>query len=120
MEKSMLDKTLDFILGKNYAKHLLWIFIIAFILRIITAVNLGPNADEMLHATHAIDIIKSGLIQVMDQDPVWFYITDIFFRIFNVGMLSSRIFSVITGSLSAFIVYLITVEIFNNRKLAFI
>ncbi len=120
MAKSFLDKTLDFIFSKNYIKHLIWIFILAFILRTIIAVNLGPNADEMLHATHSIDIIKSGLIQVMDQDPVWFYITDIFFRIFNVSMLSSRIFSVITGSLSAVVIYLVAVEIFNNRKLAFI
>ena len=120
MEKSLLDKILDFIFSKTYVKHLLWIFIIAFILRVIVAINLGPNADEMLHATHAIDIIKSRLLQIMDQDPVWFYITDIFFRLFNVSMLSGRIFSVITGSLSAIVIYLITVEIFNNRKLAFI
>ncbi|MBS3134655.1 glycosyltransferase family 39 protein [Candidatus Woesearchaeota archaeon] len=120
MEKSMLDKTLDFILGKNYAKHLLWIFIIAFILRIITAVNLGPNADEMLHATHSIDIIKSGLIEVMDQDPVWFYITDVFFRFLGVSMLSSRIFAVISGSLSAIMIYLITAEIFKNKKIALV
>ncbi len=115
MAKDEISKILDFIFRKNHAKYLLLLFVIAFILRSIAALNIAPNADEMLHATHAIDIIKANVLQIMDQDPVWFYMTDIGFRIFGVNMFSGRFLSILFGSLSIFPLYLLGKELFNRR-----
>ena len=67
MKVNLLDKILNFIFSKNNTKYLLLLFIAGFILRSIIAINRAPNADEMVYATHAIDIIKSGLLQEMTK-----------------------------------------------------
>lgn len=115
MKFDLLDKTLNFVFSKNNTKYLLLLFIAGFILRSIIAINLPPNADEMVYATHAIDIIKSGLLQEMHGLPIWFYLTDIAYRIFGVSLFSGRFLSIFFGSLSIIILYLLSKEFFSKR-----
>jgi len=112
---NILDKTLNFIFSKNNAKYLLLFFIIGFILRSIIAINLSPNADEMVYATHAIDIIKSGLLQEMHGLPIWFYLTDLAYRIFGVNLFSGRFLSILFGALSPIILYFLSREFFSRK-----
>ena len=93
--KNYIDKILDFVFSKNNVKYLIILFVIAFILRIIAANNLAPNADEMVHGTHALGIIESKKLQIMDQDAVWFYLTDLFYRIFGENLIGLRFMSIL-------------------------
>src|SRR3989344_9695485 len=120
MEKrDYLDNVLDFIFTKNNVKYLVILFLIGFILRAIVASNLAPNADEMLHAPHAINFINSGKLQIMDQDPIWFFLTDLSYKIFGVSLFSARFLAVLFGSLSIIVLYLLT-SLLYNKKLALI
>ena len=81
--------------------------------------NVAPNADEMLHAPHAINFINSGKLQIMDQDPIWFFLTDLSYKIFGVNMFAARFLAVLFGSLSILALYLI-VKLLYNKTLALI
>ncbi len=118
-KKDALDRVLNLIFTKNNIKYLIILFIIAFILRSIAAINISPNADEMVHGTHALGILESKKLQIMDQDAIWFYITDIFYRVFGQNLFGLRFASVLFGSLSIILVYLIGKLLFNKRTALF-
>src|SRR3989344_5623755 len=115
MKKDFLNKTLDFIFSKNNTKYILLLFIISLILRFIFAFYIGGSPDEMVYGVHAIGMINSGLLQEMHEDPVWFYLTDLVYKLFSVTLVSSRLLSIVFGSLSVIILYLLTKEMFNKR-----
>src|SRR3989344_5494626 len=114
-ENNLVNKFVDVLFSKNNFKYLIILFLIAFILRSIAAINISPNADEMVHGTHALGIIKSNKLQIMDQDAVWFYLTDLFYNLFGKNLFGLRFSSVLFGSLSMIIVYLIGKELFSKR-----
>ena len=114
-ENQFVNKFVDIIFSKNNVKYLILLFLIGFILRSIAAVNISPNADEMVHGTHALGIINSNKLQIMDEDAVWFYITDLFYNIFGQNLFGLRFASIIFGALSIILVYLIGKELFNKR-----
>lgn len=113
-EKS-LDKTLDFFLSKDIRKWLVLILLLGIFLRFLTLKNLSPLPDEMVHATHAIDIIKSGVINSQNQSIVWFYLTDIAYRLLGISLLTSRFLSFIFCSLTVVVLYLITKRILDKK-----
>jgi hypothetical protein len=117
MEKQnqFINKIIDLIFSKNNIKYLIILFLIAFVLRSIAGINISPNADEMVHGTHALGIIESNKLQIMDQDAIWFYITDIFYRSFGEDLFALRFASILFGSLSILLVYLIGKELWNKR-----
>ncbi|MFH1210170.1 MAG: glycosyltransferase family 39 protein [archaeon] len=115
MEEDFLKKVMRFIFNKSNHKYIILLFIIGFLLRIIIASNLDPNADEMIYAPHAVNITSSGLLQEMNEDPLWFYLTDIGYKIFGVNLLTSRLLSIIFGALSIIIIYLLGKEMFNEK-----
>lgn len=114
-KKDLINNIINFIFSKKEHKLIILFFVIAFILRLIAAHNVSVNADEMLHATHAIDIIKSNVLQIMDEDPVWFYLTDLGYKIFGVTLVTSRLLSIIFGSLSIVILFLLTKNLFGKK-----
>ena len=114
-ENQFVNKFVDVLFTKNNIKYLIILFILAFVLRSIAAVNISPNADEMVHGTHALGIINSNKLQIMDQDAVWFYLTDLFYNIFGKNLFGLRFMSILFGSLSMIIVYLIGKELFSKR-----
>ena len=64
-----INVIVNFIFSKDNKKYLLILFILGFILRFVAANNINFNADEMLHGTHAINIISSGVINVQNESP---------------------------------------------------
>ncbi|MBU0760855.1 MAG: glycosyltransferase family 39 protein [Nanoarchaeota archaeon] len=111
----ILNKSVDFIFSKNNAKYLLLIMIMGAILRGIVANNVGPVADEVVFGTHAIDIISSGVINNQNQAQVWFYLTDISYKIFGVTSIGGRFLSIFFGTLTILLVYLLGKRIFNEK-----
>jgi len=118
-ENNFVNKFVDFLFSKNNIKYLILLFILGFILRGIVANNVTPNADEMLHAPHAINFINSGKLQIMDQDPVWFFLTDLSYKIFGINLFAARFLAVLFGSLSIIVLYLI-IKLLYNKALALI
>lgn len=112
---SFLGKVVDFVFSRDERKWLLLILILGVVLRVIVASNIPPVADEMVHGTHAIGVSKLAPLSTMTQGPVWFYLTDYAYRIFNVHLLTARFLSVVFGSLSIVLVYLIAGMLFNKR-----
>src|SRR3989338_9025283 len=117
--KNYLDKIIDFIFSKSNIKYLILLVLIGFILRAFISTSIAPNADEMLHAPHAINFINSGKLQIMDQDPVWFFLTDLSYKIFGINMFAARFLAVLFGSLSIIVLYLI-IKLIYNKNLALI
>ena len=115
MKKDLLNKVLDFIFLKNNTKYLVILLIIAAILRIIVASSIGGSPDEMVYGVHALGIINSGLLQEMHENPIWMYLTDIGYKFFGMTLLSSRLLSIIFGSLSILVLYFLTKEMFNKK-----
>ena len=117
----VLDGALNVFFSKDKTKiYLLIIFIFGLILRIIAAVNLGVFADDMHFAPHAAGFISSGKLQTWDQPPMWYFLTDIAYKILGTTQLASRFASVIFGAFSIILVFLIAKEIFKNKKIALI
>ncbi|MFA5992299.1 MAG: glycosyltransferase family 39 protein [Candidatus Pacearchaeota archaeon] len=114
-KKGFIDKSVDFFFSKDPRKWLVLILILGFILRLIVILNVSPIADEMVHGTHAINIISSGVINVQNESPVWFYLEDIAYKLFGVNALGARFLSLLFGTLTILVVYLIAKELFNEK-----
>lgn len=114
-DKGILDKTVDFFFSNDNRKWLIPILIIAIILRVIVINHVAPVADEVVHGTHAINIINSGVINEQNQCPVWFYLTDISYRIFGVNAFAGRFLSFFFGILTIPLIFLISKKLFNEK-----
>ncbi len=112
---NLLDSFIDFIFSKDPRKWLILIMFFGVVLRFLVARNVSALGDEMIHGPHAIGFLHSGLISTLVQSPLWFYLTDMVFKIFNVTMFSARFLSFFYGSLTILVVYLISSKIFNKK-----
>src|SRR3989344_3278747 len=113
--RSLLDKSIDFLFAPGMIKYLLIAFILGTILRFIVASNVSVLADEMLHGPHAMNIISSGVINLQNQSPAWFYLTDIAYKLFGVNAIGGRFLSFFFGSLTILVIYLIGKELYNKK-----
>lgn len=112
---NLIDKSVNFIFSKDNRKWLFLIFIIGLILRILLAIRNPVNADEMVHGTHSIGFINSGKLQIMDEDAVWFWLTDLMVKLIGSNLLGLRSLAVILGALSIILIYFIGKEMFNEK-----
>lgn len=112
---SLWEKSIDFIFSNDSRKWLLVIVILGALLRIIVASNLPPVADEMVHGTHALGVSKLAPLSTMAQAQVWYYLTDYGYRLFGVHLLTARLLSVVFGTLSIILVYLLGSLLFSKR-----
>ena len=111
----IINKSVDFIFSKDNKKWVLLFFIIGFIIRTLASLKYRFCADAMVHGTHALGFIESGKLQIMDQDAVWFFLTDLSMKIFGANMFGIRFLSVLFGSLTIILVYLLGKELFNEK-----
>lgn len=109
------DLLIDFIFKHKTFFLLLAVFFLGILLRYFAAINVEPNADEMVHGSHAIGIIASGFIGRVWQSILWSYLTDFFIHFFGVSMFSTRILSFLFGSLTLLLVYLLGKELFDKK-----
>lgn len=113
--KSLIDKLVDVAFSKNNIKWIILIIILAAILRFLLANNIGFLGDEMVHGPHAIGILKTNVLSRMTQSIVWFYLTDLAYKIFGVTGFSARFLSFFFGVLCIPLVYLLGKEFYNER-----
>ncbi len=116
MAEDTISRVIDY-LFKIKKRNIIFgtVLILAFVLRTLAAIRRKFSADEMVHGTHAIGFIGSGKLQIMDQSAIWFWLTDLFINIFGANIFGIRFASIIFGSLSVLVVYLIGKEIFNRK-----
>ena len=112
---SLIDKSIDFLFAPGMIKYLIFALILGTILRFIVANNVSVLADEMLHGPHAMNIISSGVINLQNQSPAWFYLTDIAYKLFGVNAIGGRFLSFFFGSLTILVIYLIGKELYNKK-----
>ena len=98
---------------------LLLIFILALILRIISAYHSHVSTDEMFYSLIPLNIISANSLGTLFQSQLYFYLADLGYRLFGgITAISVRLPSIIFGSLTIFVVYFMSWELFRNRKLS--
>ena len=101
-------------------KYLIGIILLGTVLRFLAVISIEPIADEMVHGSHAIGIIGSNAINHQNQSPIWFYLTDIAYKLLGVTFFSARFLSFFFGILTIPLLYLIVLKLFNSKKTALI
>ena len=114
-KNSLVDKFVDFLFSRDERKLLIAILVLGLILRFLVASNVPPVADEMVHGVHAIGVSELKPLSTMTQGPVWFYLTDMAYRIFGVHLITARFLAFFFGSISILLVYLLASMIFNKK-----
>jgi len=112
---SLIDKVIDFAFSDDSRKWLLLLLVVGFFLRFIVANHVNLIADEMLHGTHAINILHSGVINLQNQAPAWFYLTDMAYSIFGVKAFAGRFLSILFGAFTILLVYALGKEMFDEK-----
>ena len=97
-------------------KWLVLIVLLGVLLRFIIASNVTPVADEMVHATHAMGIAALQPLSTLTQCPLWFYLTDFAYLLFDVTLFSSRFLAFFFGSLSIILTFMIGKLLFDTKK----
>ena len=114
-KRGFVDKAIDFIFSNDTRKYLLILLLAGLILRFFAARNLPPLADEMVHGTHAIGFINLNALSSMTQGPLWFFLTDLAYKLFDVTLFSARFLSFFYGGLTIVLVFLISSLLFNKK-----
>jgi hypothetical protein len=98
-ERPKFDRFIEKILDhKSPHLYLVLIFLLAFILRLIAAINLSVSADDMHFVTHAINFISTGRLVTYDQSAgLWFAFTSFMYSLFGITQLASRLAALIFG-----------------------
>jgi len=119
-KKDFLDKILDFFFNKTN-RNLLLITLLGFILRLISARNVGVNPDDVNHAISPIGIFGSGKLVNYGQSTVlWYYVQGVFYKLFGSTQMISRFANVLFGTLLIVLIFLFVKKLFKSKKIALI
>ncbi len=95
------------------------ILLLAFILRVIAAVNTDVSTDEMIYTIIPLNIISAGRLGTVEQSPLFFNLEDISYQLFGgITPFSIRFWAIMFGTLACAVIFLITLELFDNEKAA--
>src|SRR3989344_1466140 len=98
---------------------LLIIIVLSLILRLYAAYHTDVATDEMIYSLIPFNIISAHRLSTVEQSPVYFYLDDIGYAFSgDISALSARITSVIFGALAVLVIFLITKELFREKKAA--
>ncbi len=117
MEKSTLSRVIDGLFNiKKESFYLIIIFLLGLLLRFFAALNVTVNADDMVHALRPINFISAGrLVTWNESSGLWHAFTNILYDLFGMSQITSRGASLIFGSLSIVLIFLLTKEFFTEK-----
>ena len=96
---------------KKTTIFLILILILAFILRLIAAINLPVTADDMHHVTYAINFYDADRLITYEQSSgLWHAFTSIIYNWLGTTQLASRMAALLFGSFSVLVIFLLTKE----------
>lgn len=113
----IISKIVDSIFDiKKVQFYLLGIFILGFILRLIAAINISPNADDMIHALRPINFLAADRMTTYDQSSgLWYAFSSVIYSILGATNLASRTAALIFGTFSILVIFLLTKEFFSEK-----
>lgn len=116
-KKENVAKAIDYLFGiRKEILFLILIFLLAFTLRLIAAINLPVTADDMHHVTYAINFYGADRLITYEQSAgLWHAFTSVIYEWFGTTQLASRLAALIFGSFSVLALYLLTKEFFDEK-----
>ncbi len=98
---------------------LIGIFILAFFLRLYSAAHVDIGSDEIIYSLIPLHIIDAGRLSTVEQAPVYFYLTDLSYKLFgNLTLISTRFTSILFGATATILIYLLSLKLFHNKNAA--
>jgi 4-amino-4-deoxy-L-arabinose transferase-like glycosyltransferase len=120
-KNSILERLISGSLSIIYSKEkkierwLILLTIFGFLLRLTASLNLGVLADDMLYTSGSSGIMSSNILSTHSNPPLFFYLTDLAYKIFGHTTFASRFWSLIFGTLLIPLIFLITKKFFNKQ-----
>jgi len=100
----------------NYVYLLIPLLIFASIIGTIFVLHIKIMPDESIYAGRAINFFKSNQLSTIDQSPLFFYLTDIFYNIFGINLFGARFLALFFGYiLSIPLIFLIVKKLYNSK-----
>ncbi|OFX77614.1 MAG: hypothetical protein A2X12_09185 [Bacteroidetes bacterium GWE2_29_8] len=94
----------------------IFLFIVAFILRVYNAGYLALWLDEYMHASPSVSFLNGGSMLQDDNNGLFLTIMTIgFFKLFGVSEFVARMPSIIFGSLSIVLTFLLAKRLYNSK-----
>ncbi len=116
LERSV-ERCVDIIYSreKRGLRMLLLLMGIGFILRLIAALHEDLLADDAVYASQSAGILHAGILSTHSNPPLFFYLTDIAYKIFGYTTFAARFWPLIAGTLLIGVVFLIGRKLFNEK-----
>ena len=99
-------------------RYLILLLGIGFLLRLIASLNLSVLGDDMIEASQSAGIISAKILSTSSHPALYFYLTDLMYKLIGYTTLASRFWPLVTGSLTILLVFLITDKLFKNKQIA--
>ena len=99
---------------KYIERWLIVLLVVGFMLRLIASLNLGVLADDMVYASQSAGIFSAKILSTHSNPPLFFYLTDLSYKIFSYTTFASRFWALIPGTLLILLSFLITKKLFNR------
>ncbi len=103
----------------KYTRRIFLLTLIGLFLRFIAARNLEVLADDMVYASQSAGIMGAKLISTHSNPPLFFYLTDLAYKLFGYTTLMSRFWPLIAGTLLIPLTYLISNHFLKDKKSSF-
>ena len=100
---------------KRYQRILIVLLIVGFFLRLLAALNLDVFADDMVYVEQSANIWHAKILSTNSHPPLFYYLTDLAFKVFGYTTFASRFFSLVAGTLLIAVVFLITKKLWNEK-----
>ncbi len=104
----------------NSKKILIFFIFVGFLLRLKAALSLDVLADDMLYASQSAGILDAKILSTHSNPPLFFYLTDISYKIFGHTTFASRFWPLIAGTLLIVLIFMITKLLCKDEKIALI
>lgn len=117
----LVDRAVSLIFSKEKfcARMLFLLVIIGFILRLFAAINLGVLADDSIYMAQSANIFSAKIISTHSHPALFFYLTDISYKILGYTTLASRLIPLLAGTLLIIIIFLIAKKLFDEKVALF-
>ena len=101
--------------------YLILLVILALVLRLISAASVDIGTDEMIYSLIPLNIISAERLSTVEQAPLYFYLTDLGYKITGgLTLVSTRLPSIIFGSFVVLVLFLICRELFENKNIGLV
>lgn len=99
---------------KRWPLVLFAIMVVGLTLRLLVVTRLPFDADEICYLIRSANIWKYYPLSTIDQGTLYLFITDVFYKVLGISTLAARMPSIIFGTCSILLVFLIGERIFGK------